>query len=115
MSFMLFNWKEVTISSFPLKYIRIFTCMSLMELEESRRKTRFGAQKHKQLDATPKKKTISSLAFDLLHVQQAGTQSCNVDEVDIRTFGSKDMIKICFNSCSMFPTFIKYLAPYIIY
>ncbi len=69
MSFMLLDWKEVTISSFPLKYIRNFTCMSLMELEESRRKTRFGAQKHKQPDVTPKKKTISSLAFDLPHVQ----------------------------------------------
>jgi hypothetical protein len=35
-----------------------------MELEESRRKTRFGAKNTKQPDETLKNKTIPSLAFD---------------------------------------------------
>jgi hypothetical protein len=44
MSFMLLDWREVTISSFPLGHIQNFKSMSLMELKESRRKTRFGAK-----------------------------------------------------------------------
>jgi hypothetical protein len=44
MLFMFLDWREVTISSFPLGHIQNFTCMSLMESEESRRKTRFGAK-----------------------------------------------------------------------
>jgi hypothetical protein len=72
-------------------------------------------QKHKQLNATLEKKIIPSLSFDQPHVQQVRTKSCNVDEVNSRTFGSKEMTRNCFSSCFMFPTFVKYLAPYNIY
>jgi hypothetical protein len=72
-------------------------------------------QKHKQLNGIPKKKIVPSLAFDRPHAQQAITQSYNVDEVNNRTFGSKEMTRNCFNSCSMFPTFVKYVTPYNIY
>ncbi len=46
---------------------------------------KFWGQKHKQPNATLKKKTILSLAFDQLHVLQVGTQSCNVDEASSRS------------------------------
>ncbi len=82
---------------------------------EVKKENKVWGQKHKQPHATPKKKTLPSLAFDRPHAQQVGTQSCNVDEVNNKTSRSKEMTKICFSSCSMFPTFVKYLAPYNIY
>jgi hypothetical protein len=44
MSFMLINWRKVTISSSPSRHIPNFICMSLMESKELRKKTRFGAK-----------------------------------------------------------------------
>jgi hypothetical protein len=71
-------------------------------------------QKHKQPNGIPKKKTISSMAFDQPHAQHI-TQSCNVDEVNIKTSESKELTRNCFRSCSMFLTFVKYLTPYSIH
>jgi hypothetical protein len=76
-----------------------------------RKENKVWGQKHIQPDVTPEKKKISSLAFDQPHAQQVGTQSSNVDEVN-RSLGPK---RNCFNSCFMFPTFVKYLVPHNIY
>jgi len=80
-----------------------------------KKENKVWGQKHKQPNATLEKKILPFLAFDQPHDQKARPQSCNVDEVNIRTSGSKEMTRNCFNSCFMFPTFVKYLAPYNIY
>ncbi len=53
-----------------------------------KKENKVWGQKHKQPYATLEKKTTSSLAFDQPHAQQAWTQSCNVDEINSRTFRS---------------------------
>jgi hypothetical protein len=54
-----------------------------------KKENKIYGQKHKQPYATLKKKTILSLAFDQPHALQVRTQSCNVDEVNSKTFRSK--------------------------
>ncbi len=53
-----------------------------------KKENKVWGEKHKQPYVTLEKKTTSSLTFDQPHVQQAWTQSCNVDEINNRTFRS---------------------------
>jgi hypothetical protein len=112
-SFMLLDWKEVTISSSLREHSKFH--MYVFDGIKVKKENKVWGPKHKQPNGIPKKKIILFLTFDRPHVQQAITQSCNVDEVNNRTSGSKEMMRNYFSSCSMFPTFINYLTPYSIY
>ncbi len=114
MSFMLLDWRKVTISSSFRAHSK-FHMYVFDGTKRVKKENKVWGQKHKQPSGIPKKKIVLYLAFDQLHAQQAITQSCNVDEVNNRTSRSKEMMRNYFSSCSMFPTFVKYLTPYNIY